>query len=456
MSKLHGVTKIELYNPNTKIKNIVKSENTFQGSVIAQYLRSASRNSNVIADDDTWAQNYDPKHAPWQKYVGGLFLFRDTINVGDHFMSKGNQMVGNGSWNVVNAESPNSLGSFNVNESTNEIENVSAITQVYDFGTSQANGEIGCVCLTSQAGGLIGYGNKDGDILQASRRYMFSRNQYLKSVNPIDTPDWTYGCTIGNMQWRFVRYDSDNKKIIFNKSRVPLSQGSVFDGLIKTVEFDVSSLSYDVFAEGSTISIASVSDKKIYLTNNYWNTETIQPSGTWKYWVINTENETITEKTFTNVSTHTVSSHSYSVAHGILAFKNNAGYTLTLFDETTGVLLDEIDITDESYPSFAPKIAEYPNGLIGFNTHTGNKGEFISFYDPDNGTVYPTNGQIYTDYLSIPPTYNIYSNVMSYNTRYGVFVFTNPLYLATINNLSSPVTKTAAQTMKVTYTLTEA
>jgi len=31
----------------------------------------------------------------------------------------------------------------------------------------------------------------------------------------------------------------------------------------------------------------------------------------------------------------------------------------------------------------------------------------------------------------------------------------NPLYLATINNLETPVQKTAAQTMKVTYTLTE-
>ena len=31
----------------------------------------------------------------------------------------------------------------------------------------------------------------------------------------------------------------------------------------------------------------------------------------------------------------------------------------------------------------------------------------------------------------------------------------NPFYLATINNLSEPVTKTSAHTMKVTYTLSE-
>ena len=35
------------------------------------------------------------------------------------------------------------------------------------------------------------------------------------------------------------------------------------------------------------------------------------------------------------------------------------------------------------------------------------------------------------------------------------YIAQNPFYLATINNLDSYVTKTANQTMKVTYTLTE-
>ena len=37
-----------------------------------------------------------------------------------------------------------------------------------------------------------------------------------------------------------------------------------------------------------------------------------------------------------------------------------------------------------------------------------------------------------------------------------VRMFKNPLYLATVNNLATPVTKQNTQTMKVTYTLTEA
>lgn len=35
-------------------------------------------------------------------------------------------------------------------------------------------------------------------------------------------------------------------------------------------------------------------------------------------------------------------------------------------------------------------------------------------------------------------------------------IYKNPLILSTINNLDTPVTKTAAQTMKITYTLFKA
>ena len=36
---IHGKTKIELYDVNKNIKYIVKSENTFQNTVLAEYLQ---------------------------------------------------------------------------------------------------------------------------------------------------------------------------------------------------------------------------------------------------------------------------------------------------------------------------------------------------------------------------------------------------------------------------------
>ena len=38
MTKIHGQTKIELYNPNTRIKKVYRDENVFQSAVIAKYM----------------------------------------------------------------------------------------------------------------------------------------------------------------------------------------------------------------------------------------------------------------------------------------------------------------------------------------------------------------------------------------------------------------------------------
>jgi hypothetical protein len=75
-------------------------------------------------------------------------------------------------------------------------------------------------------------------------------------------------------------------------------------------------------------------------------------------------------------------------------------------------------------------------------------------YDRTNDTLYPTNGRnLYSGYQTTM-SYDSTLNAVVTNDNTSDVVMTNPLYLATINNLGSPVTKSAAQTMKVTYTLT--
>ena len=50
------------------------------------------------------------------------------------------------------------------------------------------------------------------------------------------------------------------------------------------------------------------------------------------------------------------------------------------------------------------------------------------------------------------------TNLLQFYTDYGDYYksYYNPMFLSTINNLDSTVTKNNTQTMKVTYTLTEA
>jgi hypothetical protein len=68
----------------------------------------------------------------------------------------------------------------------------------------------------------------------------------------------------------------------------------------------------------------------------------------------------------------------------------------------------------------------------------------------------PTNGSFGGDRNAID--YNEYLDclVLHSDTSASVTFYKNPLYLATVNNLETPVVKDNTQTMKVIYTLTEA
>ena len=91
MAKLHGYTRITLRNPiSGNILKDIESENTFQGSKIAMGMKNlGTTNSSIL-------QSNEARLRPlWTEYVGGLFLFQNSITAGDSYMSAGNKMIGN-------------------------------------------------------------------------------------------------------------------------------------------------------------------------------------------------------------------------------------------------------------------------------------------------------------------------------------------------------------------------
>ena len=453
-NKLHGYTRITLRNPiSGNILKDVESENTFQGGVIAQYLRTLGTNNGIMENADVKVNEL------WKTAVGGLFLFQNAETVGNMYMSAGNRMIGNASYGYSNASVPNELGSFNAQESS---ATASAITQVYDFATNQANGQIGCVCLTSQVGGYMGYGNASKEVDSGSRSN-WSEPMYQTSLIacPIEQVDGRPRAIIGNVQYTFD-YDSTNHVITVGKYKIPLAKGSVFDWIRKEVQIDVSSIYTEM--NNARPRVASVSGGKVYFYKN--TDENIASGATWKYWVYNPADDSITSKTFTNTSSATVSSVTFSVAHGILCFlKQGVAYTISLFDETNGTHIGNYYVATDTFPSgygigreFA--FGEMPQGLINtaFYERVNDANRTSpAIYDSVNDTWLPCNAYHYYPSNSYPQQYyDVTANVNCLNHRYGVYKWNNPLYFATINNLNNPVTKTSAQTMKVTYTLTEA
>ena len=109
---IHGKTKIELYDVKRNIKQIVKSENTFQKSVLAHQFPMMPWLRQNPFNNGEWA------NSPIVAMVGGLLLFKEPIQVGSVYMPAGNVMVGNASNGIVNTGNPNELGSYNEAETT--------------------------------------------------------------------------------------------------------------------------------------------------------------------------------------------------------------------------------------------------------------------------------------------------------------------------------------------------
>jgi hypothetical protein len=95
------------------------------------------------------------------------------------------------------------------------------------------------------------------------------------------------------------------------------------------------------------------------------------------------------------------------------------------------------------------------NGLICAYDYKSSNSHQI--YDVENNTLKTVNGVHNVNYATLIPFADKKGVYLAHNYNYktnNISVMKDPRYLATINNLANPVTKTASKTMKVTYTLT--
>lgn len=428
--KLHGHTKIELTDVRTGKKQVIEHDNTFQAGVLASYMRSLGAFNNNPFDNDTWNGQ-----AKWRNLVGGILLFRDAIDDSNGevpYMPSGNQMTANGAYGVTNAGNPVELGTWNSIEST---VGASSIVMVYDWDTSHGNGEIGCICLTSETGGYIGYGNPSG--AAASARNFFSNQNSRALVGFI---------------YHNNRYEIHNGGI--RKTKLCVTEGSVFDGIQVNIEHAWT---------GNNQVADSVGGKVVSFTSN-WGTA-VSPGGSFTVDIFDCETESFETKTIVNTSGATLGFRNASCADGIVYFAQyvdgyNNGNPLYGFSLADGSFVGASVLSGGINSAYMGKLTDDLLMCGDYNNVTRIKTD-----SQDNTSWKVTNGIIKgfatsTNFFSV-----CYDPVLKAIIRNGngrsdsatdrCHAFKNPLYLATVNNLSSPVTKNNTQTMKVTYTLTE-
>lgn len=434
--KVKGHTKIELTDIHTGKKQIIEKDNAFQAGVLAKYMRSMGAYNNNPYANSTWAGQQI-----WRNLCGGIFCFRDPIDNSEdevEYMPAGNEMVANGAYMVNNAGTPIELGSYNEVESSTSGND--SVTFVYDWMTHQGNGTISCVCLSTEIGGYIGYGNKSG--VAASTRRSLTQNQSSSTLAGVPYKNKRYSFSVNN----------STLKLTVTAVPTEITKGSIFDNLVEST----TEVAYSEAIGGNSFKVRYIGGGKVAIFGFYSSYQYPRfPSGsTRKYLIYDIENETATVETLANNTGYEIWLETYEVCN--YSILNNTLYAaliyggsatnakgLAIINISTGAEIAKIEGYDfspnvESSRLICAKIAE---GVYLIRC-SGN----AIMYDEQNDTLYKTNGN--------PADF-------AYSDTEGAFIdnshiFKNPLLLATINNLETPVTKTAAQTMKITYTLSKA
>ena len=484
---LKGKTTFELTDVNTGKVEVIEDTNMITNGLQDFLATYGYFGCDVLSNDKMGASSL------WVNALGGLFLFDSRLdeNVENTFMPAGVKMIGNGSKDVANSGAVTELGSYNTTESG--LQSDGSIKFVYDFSTQQANGTIACVCLTSKLGGYIGMGSENGyynssynlkEYMSDDKHRLYSgiagaknylqhlmypvyRENVIYLTNPYNI---TYVSDYADQHW------STTKKIQILKVRAGFSSVSIKNrnvlsnnNILATYDIDIPQdiLDYVGTNKYGTIPFSD-NEGNIFMVFGKTSGDSIFYANSFSFskyiWIMKIDRDMqVTAYKVTNNTGNTLYvSRKTTVFDGdyIWTYTDNSPYTLYGIKYSDSTQIIETGVSkDSKYNLFV-----LGRNLIGIcnSSASGSYYNPPDIYDAVNRTLKKTNGTIYDNYEIFIPFIDrkgvyisVYYTESSSSSQNSFTVLKDPRYLATINNLSEPVVKTASKTMKVTYTITE-
>ncbi len=461
---MKGTTVIELTDVNTGKVETYKDENMITNAISQLFTNNIE--GMLYAVQGSATANWNDYHLPiCPNAIGGILLFSETLeeDVNNIYAPSINPCVGYAS-NNVNSTANVMRGSLNLTES-GKVER--GYKFVWDFATSQGNGTISAVALTHKRGG-VGY---VGDSYDAGSRWLQMKN--VSNGTSGATSNTYVDAVEMNFEANYLVAISVNKsnEVIIKKVRkcfrdiglnFSLREGGdeVLETITITPQNFVSSLSsgngyydfidgkngywYGFFSGGNSSGNASV--KWIRIKKSDYSFE----EGTW----------TLTNARITTCG-YRYDYGGYPSREVRTVIRN--GYVYFMHYSRTGLykvnLNNSADIT---YVAFG-FTSNFSGGENYGYTYMWNYGDWImgsDFIIDTDGVVKKTTNSRVLNYICTPlfqyGPYALSFGRYSYSsmTVYKSMWFMAP-YLASINNLSTAVIKTADKTMKITYTITE-
>ena len=463
---IKGKTTFELTDVNTGKVEIIEDTNMVTNG-IEDFLNTYGIFANNLFDDSDFR---DTKG--YNLLTSGLFLFDTALDedVTNTFMPAGVKMIGNGAKDVSNSGAVLELGSYNATESG--VQSDGSVKYVYDFSTQQANGNIACACLTSRVGGYIGMGGTNCyyHTGYSNRPWQSSMWCYISMdgaslgyvLYPVYSENALYTANKNNLVYTSKsasEHWSVTKKIKIDKRKVAFNSYNLNDyKYLHTIEnsFEVN-IPQDILTYmGNKTNYVSI--KGDATTGNVFvmfSTTGIDTLNSGKsIWIMKIDkNRNVTSYNFTNNL-----SSSIRLASNYIAF--NGDYIwCQASDKLYGIkYADCTQIVEANASAGSKTIWSIAPNLIAIegNYVSGSSYYNWKIYDAVKNVMSVTNGYVDDNDINIPflDKKGVYLNCEYNSGKFNLYLMKDARYLATINNLSEPVVKTASKTMKVTYTLT--
>ena len=442
---IQGKTKIQLFDSNGRLENEIVEKNMVTNAL--QYLVSPDV---CMLGENTINSLIKGSMPFYSNALGGIMLFDENIdeNAETVFKPNGVNIVGH----AGSAYSGTNVmrGSYNTNESGElKDDNLQRIgyRHVWDFGTDKANGTIKCLSLTSLNGGNNAYKPILNDGTKKYNRTLYN------SVGD------THGRFLGQINkntFARLRYETRDGVTGFWLDHIqmtPKNNISIFEN----TGFKI------VFSRCLGITTA--------LPNNDQVLYALAPDDDGYAYICKVNSSgTVTYSKFSILTG--------DVEEGTITITVPSGYTLitpccVIFKTIIIVLLNKSDDNSSS-----AAIYDLNGNLVRIQTNINQDRSYV-YAESDNGklcfSVAPSAFYIFEDdtYMNQEAAFTsghwggsqyrykngIYNlsgavNPTSSSKNY-IYVTRRDDYIATINNLATPVVKTNTQTMKITYDITE-
>lgn len=460
---IKGRTVIELTNVNSGEKEVYKDSNMVTNAISLFYKSGGMTNPSAFNDL--------LKTDAVENLLGGILCLDGTITEDANIVHvpTGINMVANGSVGILNSGNPPELGSYNESESGWQQDGSYKLT--FDYTTSQGNGVIKSVCMTSKYEGLKGIGNASNTSRSASAPQTQANYNAINYFEIMRRSNSTF-CGIYNNRVHVITGFANGKATIKEYS-LPVTSLDLRDTIDGR---EITTREVNLPSELQNVSLCLY----WYDTDghNAYGVTNVVCDGQYAYMLFTFLGYTASgwsgRRSFHLSASHPVYlvkydtvNHVFSLEEtltpSVVGFSNDDDYHgVQTIGMTKNYILWEEHVISISNTSDVNDITDfaYKMGYLAS----------ISVIDDDHIQIEKTIIDLSTASTKLSNNAVTYSKMgevngcLNYGVSYAsstiagddrrVFIWRNPSYIATINNLENAVEKTGDKTMKVTYILT--